>query len=113
VVDSIGILSHLYQYADIAYIGGGFGVGIHNTLEAATFGVPVIFGPNYHKFQEAQDLIDEKAAFPMATSEAFSKIMAALVTDYSKRSDAGKRAHTFVSRNKGGTALILDSIIVR
>ena len=50
IVDNIGMLSSLYSYADIAYIGGGFGAGIHNTLEAAVFGIPVIFGPNYHKF---------------------------------------------------------------
>lgn len=57
VVDCIGILSSLYRYADVSYIGGGFGRGIHNTLEAACYGLPVIFGPNYHKFKEAKDLL--------------------------------------------------------
>ena len=57
IIDNIGILSKLYRYADVAYIGGGFGVGIHNILEAVTFGKPVFFGPNYHKFQEARDII--------------------------------------------------------
>jgi len=57
IIDSIGILSNIYQYANIAYIGGGFGVGIHNILEAVTFGLPVIFGPNYKKFNEANELI--------------------------------------------------------
>ena len=57
IIDNIGILSKLYRYADVAYIGGGFGVGIHNILEAVTFGKPVFFGPNHHKFQEARDII--------------------------------------------------------
>ncbi len=63
IIDQIGILSGLYQYCDIAYIGGGFGKGIHNILEAATFGKPIIFGPNYQKFKEAVDLIDLGGAF--------------------------------------------------
>ena len=57
IIDKIGILSKIYRYADIAYIGGGFGKGIHNCLEAAVYNIPVVFGPNYHKFQEAQDFI--------------------------------------------------------
>ena len=57
IIDNIGLLSKLYRYADVAYIGGGFGVGIHNILEAVTFGKPVFFGPNYEKFQEAHDII--------------------------------------------------------
>lgn len=59
IIDSIGLLVQIYQYADLAYIGGGFGAGIHNTLEAAAFGCPLIFGPNYHKFKEAHDLINQ------------------------------------------------------
>ena len=65
IIDSIGILSSLYQYGEIAYIGGGFGVGIHNTLEAATYGMPIVFGPNYLKFDEACNLVSLGAAFPI------------------------------------------------
>lgn len=63
IIDNIGMLSSLYGYGNVAYIGGGFGAGIHNTLEAATYGIPVIFGPKYHKFQEAKDLIECGAGF--------------------------------------------------
>src|SRR5690606_2401017 len=63
IIDNVGMLSSLYGYGDIAYIGGGFGAGIHNTLEAAAYGMPIVFGPNYHKFQEAKDLIQARAAF--------------------------------------------------
>ncbi|HYQ58627.1 MAG TPA: glycosyltransferase N-terminal domain-containing protein, partial [Draconibacterium sp.] len=74
IIDSIGILSSLYQYGNVAYIGGGFGVGIHNILEAATFKLPVLFGPNYLKFKEAVELVNEKGAFPV---ENFSELNAA------------------------------------
>jgi len=67
IIDGIGLLSSLYQYGNIAYIGGGFGAGIHNTLEAAAFGIPVLFGPKYHKFQEAKDLISIGAAISVAS----------------------------------------------
>ncbi|ULT27945.1 hypothetical protein KUH03_15800 [Sphingobacterium sp. E70] len=63
IIDNIGLLSSLYGYGQVAYIGGGFGVGIHNTLEAATYGMPVLFGPNFKKFQEAKDLIEQGEAF--------------------------------------------------
>lgn len=63
IIDSIGLLSSIYKYGDIAYIGGGFGKGIHNILEAATYGLPVVFGPNYKKFKEAADLINQRGAF--------------------------------------------------
>ena len=75
VIDCIGILSHLYRYGKISYIGGGFGSGIHNILEAATFGMPVIFGPKYHKFREAIDLIKAKGAFSISNESEFMNIV--------------------------------------
>ena len=81
IVDTIGILSSLYQYGKVAYIGGGFGKGIHNTLEAATFGLPVIFGPKYHKFQEAVDLVATEAAFPVHDYAAFDSVLSRLLDD--------------------------------
>jgi len=75
IIDSIGILSHVYQYGDIAYIGGGFGKGIHNILEAATFGLPILFGPNFQKFNEAKELIELGAAFTINNFQAFSDTM--------------------------------------
>ena len=81
IVDSIGILSSLYKYGEIAYIGGGFGVGIHNILEAATFGLPVIFGPNYQKFKEAVDLKSEGGAFSITDFNQLQTIMNRLLNN--------------------------------
>jgi len=107
IVDAVGYLSSLYQYASIAYIGGGFGKGIHNTLEAATFGIPVIFGPNYHKFREAVDLIREGAAFPVDGEASLHKVLSALMTDRDYLERAGKSARSYVEKNTGATARIL------
>jgi 3-deoxy-D-manno-octulosonic-acid transferase len=81
IIDNVGMLSSLYQYGNIAYIGGGFGAGIHNTLEAAAFGLPVIFGPNYAKFKEAKDIIELGAGFSVADEKELNKIVAALIVD--------------------------------
>ena len=81
VIDNIGMLSSLYQYGNIAYIGGGFSKGIHNILEAATFGMPVIFGPNYEKFQEAKELIRLGGAFSIDSYEALEKTINFLLGD--------------------------------
>jgi len=113
VIDSIGLLSHLYQYGDIAYIGGGFGVGIHNTLEAATFGLPVIFGPNYQKFQEAKELIENEAAYSIQSKNEFDKTFLRLLENQDARDKAGKQAKNYVHRKRGGTQLILENIILR
>jgi 3-deoxy-D-manno-octulosonic-acid transferase len=108
VIDSIGILSHLYQYATIAYIGGGFGVGIHNILEAATYGKPVIFGPNYGKFQEAVDLIAKGGAFSIKTAEEFSMVASRLLNDPALLARTGNVSAGFVQQQRGATALIID-----
>lgn len=105
IIDNIGMLSSLYQYGKIAYIGGGFGVGIHNTLEAAAFGLPVIFGPNYHKFQEAKDLIEIGAAKSISNAEE-------LVTafEYYVAHESGTLAKNYVANKKGATAMIMKKI---
>lgn len=108
IVDTIGILSSLYQYAEVAYIGGGFGKGIHNTLEAATFGLPVIFGPKYQKFQEAVDLVDSKAAFPVHDYAEFEVILTKLLDDPGLLSISGESARKLVQDNLGATEQILD-----
>jgi 3-deoxy-D-manno-octulosonic-acid transferase len=108
IVDAVGYLSSLYQYADIAYIGGGFGKGIHNTLEAATFGMPVVFGPNYHKFREAVELIREGAAFPVTGETSLQNVFTILITDRDQLEKAGKAARIYVERNTGATARIID-----
>ncbi|MES3017077.1 MAG: glycosyltransferase N-terminal domain-containing protein [Bacteroidota bacterium] len=107
IIDNIGMLSNLYQYADIAYIGGGFGAGIHNTLEAAAFGIPVIFGPNYKKFQEAIDLIEIGAAFSIKTREELLKRLHD-IEDKNLRDEMGEKAQTYVAGKAGATKIILD-----
>ncbi|GAA4097239.1 3-deoxy-D-manno-octulosonic acid transferase [Mucilaginibacter panaciglaebae] len=110
IIDNIGMLSSLYQYGDIAYIGGGFGAGIHNTLEAAAFGLPVVFGPNYSRFKEARDLIAIGAGFSV-NDQASLKITAYnLMHDQSFCADAGYKAKQYVAHNIGVTEKIIAEI---
>ena len=107
VVDTIGILSSIYRYASVAYIGGGFGVGIHNTLEAAVYGVPVVFGPNYQKFREARELIEIGGSFSITDYETLECQMDMLFED----KVAGKKAGGYVKNNTGATELIINQLI--
>lgn len=107
IVDSIGQLSSLYQYGDIAYIGGGFGAGIHNTQEAAAFGLPVIFGPNFKKFQEATDMIELGAAFPIKNMADLIKQMQHLADD-GVRLNSGRLAKEYIQKKAGATDVILN-----
>jgi 3-deoxy-D-manno-octulosonic-acid transferase len=109
IIDKIGILMHLYQYADIAYIGGGFGVGIHNILEAAVFGLPVIFGPNFHKFKEAKELISLEAAFSIKNLQEFEKIMDFLSSE-SNLKNTSIISENYVKNSGGATNLIMSYI---
>lgn len=109
IIDNMGMLSSLYQYGHIAYIGGGFGVGIHNTLEAATFGLPVIFGPNYYKFREAKELISEEAAFSIKDQDELKAIMFRL-QDPAFRTKAGDTAKKYVKDHTGATEIIFRQI---
>jgi len=109
IIDNVGMLSSLYGYGDIAYIGGGFGAGIHNTLEAAAYGMPVIFGPDYHKFQEAKDLIQAKAAYSISNERELILVMDELM-DYKVRIEAGNRAVGYVQQQAGATERIMDFI---
>ncbi len=106
IIDNIGILSTLYHYGDIAYIGGGFGVGIHNTLEAATYGIPVVFGPKYEKFQEAIDLLVLGAGFSIGSGEELEKVFRALL-DKERRKEAGEAAFSYVRQRAGATQIIM------
>lgn len=108
LINNIGILSHLYQYASLAYIGGGFGVGIHNILEAATFGNPVIFGPKYQKFREAVDLIESGGAFSISSKTGFLEIATVLLTDNLKLASASANAKEYVERMRGATKIIME-----
>jgi 3-deoxy-D-manno-octulosonic-acid transferase len=110
IVDGIGYLSHLYQYATIAYIGGGFGVGIHNILEAATFGKPVIFGPNYRKFREAVELIEAGGAFSITDSQQLNNRTIELLNNPVLLQKSSSISASFVQKKKGATEIILSSI---
>lgn len=110
IIDNIGMLSLLYQYGDIAYIGGGFGAGIHNTLEAAAFGLPVIFGPNYARFKEANDLITIGAGFSIDDAASLKIVAGNLIHDQSFCAEAGYKAKYYVEQNIGATGKILSAM---
>ena len=108
IIDSVGKLAYLYQYADIAYIGGGFGVGIHNILEAACYAKPVIFGPNYQKFKEARDLIELGGAFTVSNSSELIKIMNSLLSNESVIKSKSAICLDYVKQNLGATDKIFE-----
>jgi len=110
VIDNIGMLSSLYQYAEVAYIGGGFGAGIHNTLEAAAFGLPVIFGPNYQKFKEAKDLMGLKAGISISDREQLKQAAALLMNNAAHRAFAGEQSKKYVAGHIGATKAIVQYI---
>ncbi len=110
IIDCIGILSAIYRYGDVAYIGGGFGAGIHNTLEAAVYGVPVIFGPNHKAFREAIALREAGGAFAYSTAEELKELLDTLLNSAEIREAAGSVARDFVLEHKGATEIILNSL---
>lgn len=110
IIDCFGLLSSMYNYGDVAYIGGGFGVGIHNTLEAAVWNMPVIFGPNNKKFQEAQGLLKSGGGFEINTYENFSGLMSSLMNDETFLKQAGDKAGAFVAHLAGATDKVLASV---
>lgn len=110
IIDCFGLLSSMYNYGDVAYIGGGFGVGIHNTLEAAVWNMPVIFGPNNKKFQEAQGLLKSGGGFEINTYEDFSSLMSSLMNDETFLKQAGDKAGAFVAHLAGATDKVLASV---
>jgi len=111
IIDNIGMLSSLYQYAQITYIGGGFGNdGIHNTLEAAVYGKPVVFGPQYQKFAEAVDLVKIGAAFPVSNALVLEKIINHLLNHKESCEKAGETARQYVYQQKGATDLIMTYV---
>lgn len=109
IIDCFGLLSSIYHYGEISYVGGGFGVGIHNVLEAAVWDIPVIFGPNNQRFQEAQGLKRAGGGFDFETYEEFHEIMSRL-GDADYLSKTGKKAGQFVGSMTGATEVIINSI---
>ena len=109
----MGYLSRLYKYADIAYVGGGFGSGIHNTLEAAAWGRPVIFGPNHARFAEAQGLIDAGAGFSISTADELRKVLQHLLSDNGALKCASEAARNYVAERTGATQRVSAAILER
>jgi 3-deoxy-D-manno-octulosonic-acid transferase len=109
IVDNLGMLSSLYRYGAVAYVGGGFDHGIHNILEAAVCGMPVVFGPRYEKFKEARDLIADGGAFSVGNGAALKQRLADLTTEYAQKA-AGKVCADYVRTHTGATARITDYI---
>lgn len=110
IIDCFGLLSSMYNYGDVAYIGGGFGVGIHNTLEAAVWNMPVIFGPNNKKFQEAQGLLKSGGGFEIQNYESFEGLMNSMMNDEAFLKQAGDKAGAFVASLSGATDKVLAKI---
>ena len=111
IVDTVGLLTKIYSYADIAYVGGGFGnPGIHNILEPATFGIPIVIGPNYSHFAEAIQLIGLGGCISVNNSEQLEAILNELILDNEVRKSNGSISATFVQNNKGAVATIMKNI---
>ena len=111
IIDNIGMLSSLYRYADIAYVGGAFGKGLHNILEPATFGIPVIFGnQNYEKFREANELIARSGAFAIGSAKEFEDRINLFTEDEEARKASGESCSEYVQNNTGATSMILREI---
>ena len=110
IINCFGLLSSIYQYGQVAYVGGGFGVGIHNVLEAAVWDMPVIFGPNNKRFQEAQGLLACGGGFEIDGYELFNELMARFDTDAAFLLQSSKSAGTFVKGQAGATAKVLEAV---
>ena len=111
IVDTIGILSKIYSYADIAYIGGGMGTsGLHNTLEAATFGLPIIIGKNYQKHPEAKAMLSKGGLFSIRAFESLESTLNMLVNDPKKRVECGQKNKDYIEDNKGASELIMTEL---
>lgn len=110
IIDCFGLLSTIYRYGEIAYVGGGFGVGIHNVPEAAVWGVPVLFGPNNKRFQEAQDLLACKGSFEVTDYDSFNTIISRLISDDQFRHQCGEASANYVKSRSGATDIIMKSV---
>jgi 3-deoxy-D-manno-octulosonic-acid transferase len=110
IINTIGILTKIYSYANVAYIGGGFGVGLHNILEPASFGIPLIIGPNHKKFQEAVELVDLKACKVVENKVDLKTELTHLFQDKNYRLQKGKITKNYIEKNVGATKIIMSYI---
>lgn len=107
IIDTIGLLTRIYRYANIAYVGGGFGAGIHNILEPATYGLPIIIGPKYDKFKEAKDLVSQKSCIAITDQATFDRAMNQLISNEDLRQKSGKNNADYVENQRGATEIIM------
>ena len=110
IIDTIGILTKVYSYADVAYVGGGFETGLHNILEPATFGMPIIIGPNFAKFNEAIELVENKGCIVVNDLYEFNKVLNTLFSDPLFREEKGRITKKYIEDNIGATPMILNYI---
>lgn len=111
IIDNVGMLSSLYRYGHCAYVGGGFGKGIHNILEAAVYGIPVVFGPNYHKSREAVEMIETGAAFCVKSPAELTGIINKLAADRQFLQHTSQMARSYVDQNTGATETIVQHVV--
>ena len=111
IIDTIGLLSKIYSYSDIAYVGGAVGnTGLHNTLEPAVFGVPILIGNNYSKFPEAKAMIENKGMFSISTQEELDERLNFLLNNEQERRNAGNQNLAYIEKNKGAVIQIMNFI---
>lgn len=110
VVDTIGLLTKIYSYADIAYVGGGFATGLHNTMEPAVFGIPIIIGPQFEGFKEAEDLVSAGGIIPISNQERFDNTMENLINDPISIRNIGDINSNYINANKGASDLIMKHL---
>ena len=108
IIDNIGMLTKIYSYANIAYVGGGFATGLHNTLEPAVFGIPVIIGPNYNGFKEAEDLVAQRGILPIHDNWSFSELLKKLLDNPDLIQKTGDINASYISKNKGASVQIIN-----
>ena len=110
IIDTVGLLTKIYSYADIAYVGGGFATGLHNTLEPAVFGIPVLIGPQFSGFKEAEDLVALKGVLPVADKTDLQSTLDNLVQNVGYRKETGTINSTYITQNKGASLKILQHL---
>jgi 3-deoxy-D-manno-octulosonic-acid transferase len=111
VVDRIGVLANLYAYGDMAYVGGSFGPGVHNVMEPASHGIPVLFGPRILNSPEAQELVSRQAGIRIQNSDEAYRHLRKLLTENGLRRSMGKEAYAFVNANRGATQKTVEKIL--
>lgn len=110
IIDTVGLLTKIYSYADIAYVGGGFATGLHNTLEPAVYGIPVLIGPDYEGFQEVEDLVGLGGVMAIKNSKEFNERMQDLLEDAVERKHLGKVNSDYIDKNRGATTKVIAYI---